>query len=238
MTLPINQIINGDCLEVMQEWPDNCVDLVLTDPPYGVDLGNHVGAKETRSGLLVKKGGYNDTYTNFKYSVVPSIKKALNISQRGMVFCVPPNMWLLPAPDAMGGVFVSGAVGRNKWGWSTLIHCLLYGIAPNLNLGAKSTAIKSNASAEKYEHPAVKPLVWLLWAVALGSKPNDLILDPFCGSGTTCVAAKMLGRHYIGIDKNPEYCQIARQRLEAVDTGVPVKEQRKGQTALFPMEKI
>ena len=66
------------------------------------------------------------------------------------------------------------------------------------------------------------------------SKPGDLILDPFCGSGTTCVAAKKLGRRYIGIDISEEYCQIARERLEAVDTGVPVKEARQGQGALFP----
>ena len=65
------------------------------------------------------------------------------------------------------------------------------------------------------------------------SKDSDLILDPFCGSGTTCVAAKLLGRRYIGIDISEEYCQIARQRLEAVDTGVPVKEQKQGQLALF-----
>ena len=62
---------------------------------------------------------------------------------------------------------------------------------------------------------------------------NKIILD-LCGSGTTCVAAKMLGRRYIGIDISEKYCEIARQRLEAVDTGVPVKEQRKGQGALFP----
>jgi modification methylase len=67
----------------------------------------------------------------------------------------------------------------------------------------------------------------------IASTDADLILDPFCGSGTTCVAAKMLGRNYIGIDISEEYCRIARERLEAVDTGVPVKEQRAGQMALF-----
>lgn len=48
------------------------------------------------------------------------------------------------------------------------------------------------------------------------SNTNDLILDPFAGSGTTCVASKMLGRRYIGIELNPDYVKIAQQRLDAV----------------------
>jgi hypothetical protein len=129
----------------------------LTDPPYGVHLVEHQGSKETRKGLLVKSGGYLDTIENFDTTVVLAIKKSLNISLRSMVFCVPPNMWKLPAPDAIGGVFVSAAVGRNSWGWSNLIHCLLYGSAPELNLGAKPTAINKNSIAEKTEHPTTKP---------------------------------------------------------------------------------
>ena len=74
------------------------------------------------------------------------------------------------------------------------------------------------------------------WLVGLFSNPGDLIIDPFCGSGTTCVAAKMLGRNYIGIDISPDYCEIARQRLEAIDTGVPVAEAKAGQLPLFAPE--
>jgi len=65
------------------------------------------------------------------------------------------------------------------------------------------------------------------------SYTDEIVLDCFNGIGTTCVAAKMLGRRYIGIDISEKYCQIARQRLEAVDTGVSVKEQQRGQLALF-----
>nr|MDD5355699.1 DNA methyltransferase [Candidatus Omnitrophota bacterium] len=65
------------------------------------------------------------------------------------------------------------------------------------------------------------------------TQPNDLTIEPFLGSGSFCVAAKMLGRRYIGIDISPKYCEIARMRLKAVDTGVSVKEQKIGQTALW-----
>jgi DNA modification methylase len=53
------------------------------------------------------------------------------------------------------------------------------------------------------------------------TRPNDIVLDPFVGSGTTCVAAKKLGRHYIGIDINPEYCKYAEERVKNV---IPILE--------------
>ena len=84
-------------------------------------------------------------------------------------------------------------------------------------------------------HPTEKPLPLMIWCVESYSQPNDLILDPFCGSGTTCVAARKLGRRYIGIDISSEYCEIARKRLAAVDDGVPVKERDKGQLPMFPV---
>lgn len=202
----------GDCQDVM---PDiKGVDLTCVDPPYGVNLGNHAGAIEKRHGLLVKAGGYEDTPEHFSKVVVPAVKTALNISFRGMVFCVPPSMWQLPAPSAIGGIFVSGAVGRNCWGWSNMIHCLLYGAAPDLEDGARPTAIQNNASAEKTGHPTTKPLPWLLWAVSLGSREGELVLDPMCGSGTTGVACARLKRNFIGVEINPTYYAIACRRIQ------------------------
>ena len=204
-------IYHGDCREILPHLPK--VDLVLTDPPYGVNLGDHSGGKETRSGLLVKRGGYVDTREHFTDTVVPAIEKAISISSRGMVFCIPPSMWELPPPDAIGGIFVAGAVGRNRWGWSNMIHCLLYGVAPGLNNGAKPPAINCIATAEKTGHPTTKPLRWIQWAVNLGSLEFETILDPFMGSGTTLVAAKLEGRKAIGIEIEEKYCEIAVKRL-------------------------
>lgn len=64
-------------------------------------------------------------------------------------------------------------------------------------------------------HISVKPVKLMSYLITMGSRPNDVILDPFAGSGTTGIAALQLGRKFIGIEKEPEYCKIARKRLES-----------------------
>ena len=155
-----------------------------------------------------------DTPENYYDVLVPIISMVQEYVGRMMVFGVPPNIWKLPPPDAIGGVYVPGAVGRNKWGWSNFIHCLLYGTAPGLEKGAKPTGIFSTEVAEKSQHPTPKPIGWMTWAVNLGSRESDTILDPFMGSGTTLRAAKDLGRRAIGIEIEEKYCEIAARRLQ------------------------
>jgi site-specific DNA-methyltransferase (adenine-specific) len=67
----------------------------------------------------------------------------------------------------------------------------------------------------KNNHPTVKPLKLMSYLITLFSRPGDTVLDPFCGSGTTCIAAKMLKREYIGIEREAEYVEIAEARLKA-----------------------
>jgi site-specific DNA-methyltransferase (adenine-specific) len=71
-------------------------------------------------------------------------------------------------------------------------------------------------SARRIGHPAPFPLKLAERVVRLYSYVGDVVLDPFMGSGTTCVAAAQLGRHYLGFDIVQEYCQIARKRLEEI----------------------
>lgn len=65
-------------------------------------------------------------------------------------------------------------------------------------------------------HPATFPVELPAWFIKLFTKPGDVVLDPFMGAGTTAVACKQLGRHFIGIEINPSYCDIARRRLLTV----------------------
>ena len=217
--LPVNEIICGDCLEVMKDWPDNCVDLVLTDPPYGIGL---------------EYDDYDDTEANWYdmfSKTIPEMKRisrmailpSCQISRFKWIYANYPPDWLICWYKGSPGT--RSFIGFNDWE-----ALLVYGRNNEINM---HDYLNCQPTPFDNGHPCPKPIKWAKWLVERASNPNDLILDPFCGSGTTCVAAKMLGRRYIGIDISEKYCLIARQRLEAVDTGVPVKEQNRGQMALF-----
>lgn len=75
---------------------------------------------------------------------------------------------------------------------------------------------KHRPSARKNIHPTVKPLKLMAYLTVLGTLPGNIILDPFCGTGTTCLAGKMLGRKFIGIEMEKTYFEIARERLKNV----------------------
>jgi len=224
-----------DCLEAMKLLPDGCVDAVVTDPPYGVNLGAHGAANEKRPQFLAKGSyrTYDDTRENFIDAVVPAVSFAVDIADRAAVFCAGTMMWDLPRPDAVGGVYLPAACGRTCWGFSSMAHCLLYGRAPDLNKGAKAIAIKSTDRGESVDHPCPKPISWMVWLVSLVSRDNETVLDPFAGSGTTGVACVQTGRKFLGFEIDQEYCRIANERIAAASKGVTLKEYKQGQEVLF-----
>ena len=272
MSLPINQIIRGDCLEVMQDWPDNCIPLTVTSPPYD-DLRDYKGYHFDFEGIanqlyrITKLGGVvvwvvgdktdngSETGTSFKQALY--FKQCFNLhdtmiykkinpggargSVKGywqgfeymFVFVKGEIKTFNPLIDRKNkrksGIHTSGG-RRNKDG--TIDKCK----GLKINELGRRTNIWEYARSTFTDHPATFPLQLAIDHIKSWSNPDDIVLDPFCGSGTTCVAAKMLGRRFIGIDISSEYCEIARQRLESVDDGVPVKEKRKGQGALFPKD--
>ncbi len=226
--LPMNQIICGDCLEVMRGWPDDCVDLVLTDPPYGI---GETGKKNNSRGRLAKTTDYGDFTWDKAKIPDKTMLVVIEISKNQIVFggnyygklLGDTSCYIVWNKDNGSNDFAdaelawtsfTSAVRIVKWRWNGMLQ-------------------EPNTQKEKRVHPTQKPLGVMKWILERYSKSDQLILDPFCGSGTTCIAAKMLGRRYIGIDISEEYCKIARERIKAVETGVPVKEARKGQMALF-----
>lgn len=90
-----------------------------------------------------------------------------------------------------------------------------------------------NPGIRTFQHPTEKPLALMIELVEKFTNPGDLILDPFCGSGSTGVAAIRLGRRFIGYEKNPEYANLARERLTAEETGNTLEGLQTGQESLF-----
>jgi site-specific DNA-methyltransferase (adenine-specific) len=86
------------------------------------------------------------------------------------------------------------AVRKFKWRWNGMLQ-------------------EDMKHKESRYHPTQKPVELMKWILNKYSKPTDLILDPFLGSGTTAIAAKQIHRRYIGIEISQKYCDIARQRL-------------------------
>lgn len=76
---------------------------------------------------------------------------------------------------------------------------------------------KARKERKEFFHPSAKPLNLMMWLVSLVTKENQCVLDPFCGSGTTLVAAKMLGRNFIGIEISKEFYEITKKRLESLE---------------------
>ena len=79
---------------------------------------------------------------------------------------------------------------------------------------AKGSMVKKGLQPGKNIHPTVKPLKLMAYLITMGSREGDIVLDPFSGSGTTCIASMMLNREFIGIELSPEYHQIALKRIE------------------------
>jgi len=208
----INKIICGDCIEVMKGIPDGAVDLVLTDPPYGIDGAS--GGQARDDNKRYDGDCFPDTPEYIRQVVRPVIDECIKIASRVIVTPGTRNLMLYPQPKDIGCMWSPAASRRTSWGFNTFQPVLYYGKDPRAGLCSTPTGKQITKRSDKNGHPCPKPIEFVRWLVDKGSTAEtDIILDPFCGSGTTCVAAKQLGREYIGIEINPDYCKIAEDRL-------------------------
>jgi len=216
-------IYHGDCLEVLAGLAPESVDLVVTDPPYGVDYLS------------------NFRVANPSVAQVIHADDSLDAMRASLAMCVA-----LLRPDAHVYYFASAdeTVGEacaalpsdltfhrllcwdkgnhgmgdleRDYGhaWEAIVYASK-GRGHALNPPRPSSLLRSfgRGAGSTWVHPTQKPVPLMRFLIEKSSQPGDLVLDPFMGSGTTLRAAKDLGRKAIGIEIEEKYCEIAAKRL-------------------------
>ncbi len=256
--LPLDQLLRGDCIEVLQELPENSVDLIFADPPYNLQLNGELWRPNmtrvdavnddwdrfpsfvdydefTRSWLSACRRVLKDTGTIWVIGMYHNIHRVGTILQDLDYWILNEAVWIKtnPMPNFRGVRFTNAhetliwAQKRREVTY-TFNHRDMRALNDDdrekgglqmrsdwhLPTCTGKERIKLNGAKA---HATQKPEALLYRVILSSSKPGDVVLDPFFGTGTTGAVARKLHRHWIGIERDPGYIQIARARIEAVE---------------------
>ena len=195
-------IVCGDCLEIIADMPDGCVDCVVTDPPYNVGKAEWDNIDDYGQWC---KQWYGNCKKTCKHNI--------------LVFTGNDNYfyWIqyIDKPAELIIWYRSNSMVRNRYmySWRKIEPIFFYENKRNIKTFHDYFDVPIGIQSDTGGHPTPKSLKLFLMLLSDFSFESDIVFDPFCGSGTTCVAAKKLGRRWIGIEISERYCEIARNRL-------------------------
>lgn len=248
--LPLDTIIAGDCIDVMNSLPEGSVDLVFADPPYNLQLKNSLHRPDNS-----KVDAVDDDWDQFaSFAAYDEFSRAwLKAARRilkpnGAIWVIgsyhnifrvgtalqDAGFWILndvmwrksnPMPNFRGKRFTNAHETMIWAGKSDASkYTFNYEALKEMNDGVQMRSdwvlpLCTGHERLKNEdgnkaHPTQKPESLLHRVLVASSKPGDVILDPFFGTGTTGAVAKKLGRHFIGIEREEAYRKVALRRLE------------------------
>lgn len=245
-------VVCADCLGVLPTLPERCVDHVISDPPFTQRTSENMRSRKDPSdgGAYIGDSGRRridfDGIDGIEHVLADQFPRVARrwcvvfcaLEQIGAYASAAGDTWIRgtvwhrtnSAPQFTGdrpgqaceGVALMHRKGRKRWNRGG--HSLLW-TGPTIN------AIRDESRGT--DHPTVKPLWLMADIIEAFTDPDDLILDPFCGSGTTGVAALRLGRRFIGIERESKWAELSRERLRAEESGSTLQARRAGQRGLF-----
>lgn len=269
-SIPTNSVICGDCEEVLKDFPNNCIDLIVTSPPYvqcrrktygGIHPDEYVEWFLPKSEQFLRVLKPTSTFVlNIKEKALNGerhtyvIELILKMREQGWLWTEEfvwhkkncyPGKWPNRFRDAWERCLQFNKqkkfnmyqeavmVPTGDWAKTRLRKLsetdkrrdeskAKSGFGKNIsNWIGRDKAYPTNVlhlatECANRNHSAAFPLALPSWFIKLFTEKHDVVLDPFVGSGTTAIAAKQLERTYIGIDSNPEYCDMAKTKLTDV----------------------
>ena len=248
----VDQILEGECVEVMKTLPAESVDLVFADPPYNLQLGGDLHRPDNSKVSAVDNdwdqiGGF-DEYDLFTWGWMEEARRVLKpngaiwvIGSYHNIFRVggilqDAGFWVLndiiwrktnPMPNFKGTRFTNAHetliwAAKSKDAKPTFNYAAMKALNDGVQMRSDWTlpicsgGERLKGKDGKKAHPTQKPEALLHRVLLSTTNPGDVVLDPFFGTGTTGAAAKRLGRHYIGIERDEDYLAVARDRLAAI----------------------
>lgn len=251
-TLPLDQVLVGDCRQILSELPENSIDLIFADPPYNLQLEGELWRPN-----LTKVAAVDDDwdqfdsfsqYDRFTYEWLTACRRVLkptgtlwvigsyhNIYRVGRIL-QDLKFWFLndviwvksnPMPN-FSGVRFTNAHETLLWAQKEkgAQYTFNYQAMKALNDGLQMRSDwyipictgKERLKDETGEkaHTTQKPEALLYRVILSSSNPNDVVLDPFFGTGTTGAVARRLHRHFIGVEVEEKYARLAMERLKNV----------------------
>lgn len=222
--MELNKVYWGDCLEEMKQIPDKSIDLVITDPPYRVISGGnkHKDGVGWHGSVLEKNDGKIFKYNDIKFSdYLPELYRVLKDGSHCYIMVNFINLSDLLIESKNSGfhqhnllVWEKNNKVLNRWYMKNAEYILFLYKKPSkkINIIGTPTILKSNNPINK-KHPTEKPEELMEIMIKNSSNENDVILDPFAGSGTTAIACLNTNRNYILIEKEKEYIDIINKRI-------------------------
>ena len=252
----LGKVHQGDCLELMKQMPDKCVDLVLTDPPYGTtacewDSVIPLEPMWERLNRLIKPNGAivlfgsepfssalrMSNIKNYKYDWIwdkPKGSGFLNAKKRPLrhyeTISIFSNATPVYYPQGLAeGVFNNTRPALEK-------KPTLYGKQRQHKESSFTNYPKDiikYSKPHKPVHPTQKPVPLMEYLIKTYTNKGEVVLDFTAGSGTTGVACVKTGRRFLGFELDEEYCKLANDRIQATERGLSLNEYRQGQGSLF-----
>lgn len=235
----INTIQLGNCYELIKNIPDKSIDLVYIDVPYLFTHGKGgAGALSKRVNRLMSEEliSIKDGIDYSIFDELLRVMKNINI----FIWCSKQQIYdilhYFNNLDTSYEILTWNKTNPipmvdNTW-LPDIEYCLFFREKGKVKLN-DGYELKSKwyispinkSDKDLYKHPTIKPLELVKRHILHSTQPNNIVLDCFCGSGTTCVACKETGRRFIGMEIDPEYHKIAVDRLNGINAN--------GQTSIF-----